>query len=239
MISNRNRIVAIDRLLVEKYGKKIFKGGTDPLTELVRTILSQNTNDTNRDRAFKSLKMSFPDWHRLADAPAAEIAASIKVAGLAEIRAARILKLLKAIYRERHEYSLDFLSSWPDNDIKNYLLRLEGIGPKTAACVMAFSLGRNVMPVDTHVYRVSRRLGIIPSEMNVNAAHEYFAKMSNVISLYQFHLNLIAHGRLVCHSQKPACGGCFLRDYCNFYRQHKSRKPHEKSRVAVKQQSRH
>ncbi len=219
----------IDRLLAEKYGKKVFKEGTDPLTELVRTVLSQNTNDTNRDRAFESMKTAFPTWENLAAASVTAIAASIRVAGLAKIRAARISKLLKEIYKSQKKYDLDFLAELPDTEVNRYLMQLEGVGPKTAACVMAFSLGRNVMPVDTHVLRVSRRLGIIPSGMNAAAAHEYFAKMRNGLSLYQFHLNLITHGRKICHARKPACAECVVGRDCAYNQKSKSPEPRFKS----------
>jgi len=234
MKANLKQPIKIDRLLANKYGKKVFKGGTDPLTELVRTILSQNTNDTNRDRAFESMKTAFPTWENLAAASVTKIAASIKIAGLATIRAARIMKLLKVIYKTQKKYDLGFLADWPDNDIKQYLMQLDGIGPKTTACVMAFSLGRNVMPVDTHVYRVSQRLGIIPPKTSVAAAHEYFAGFSEGLSLYQFHLNLIAHGRQICHARKPACAECVLRGECNYYEKNNRRQPQAKSRATIK-----
>lgn len=201
------------------------------MTELIRTVLSQNTNDTNRDRAFESMKAAFPTWADLVAAPVGRIATSIKVAGLAKIRAARISKLLKAIYKTQNEFSLDFLADWANSDVKQYLLQLEGIGLKTVACVMAFSLGRNVMPVDTHVYRVSQRLGLIPQNMNVNKAHEYFEEFGGQLSLYQFHLNLIAHGRQICHARKPACIECILKSSCDYYAKSKPRQL--KSKVAV------
>jgi endonuclease-3 len=237
---NLKKIVKIDRLLAEKYGKKAFKQGTDPLTELVRTVLSQNTNDTNRDRAFESMKTAFPTWENLAAASVNAIATSIKVAGLAKIRAARISKILKAIYKSQKKYNLDFLAQLPDSEVNQYLTQLEGVGPKTAACVMAFSLGRNVMPVDTHVFRVSRRIGIIPSEMNVTAAHEYFAKMRNSLSLYQFHLNLISHGRIVCHARKPACAECVVARDCAHNKKSISRMPRfkRKSKILMRESSR-
>jgi endonuclease III len=217
MSTNLKQIIKIDRLLAEEYGRKKFSGGDDPLTELVRTILSQNTNDTNRDRAFESLKAAYPTWEKLAEAPVGKVAATIKVAGLAQTRAARISKLLKAIYKTRGNYDLDFLKDWQEEAIREYLSALEGIGPKTVACVMAFSLGRNVMPVDTHVYRVSQRLGIIPPRMSVAAAHVYLDSLKSTLSLYQFHLNLIAHGRQICHARTPECPRCVIKANCAYY----------------------
>jgi endonuclease III len=221
--SSVKQTVKIDRILAEEYGRKKFSGGIDPLTELVRTVLSQNTNDTNRDRAYKSMKAEYPTWERLAEAPISKIAAAIKVAGLANIRATRISKLLKAIYKSQGKYELDFLADWQDEAIREYLIKLEGIGPKTVACVMAFSLGRNIMPVDTHVYRVSQRLGIIPPKMSVAAAHIYFDNLKDALSLYQFHLNLIAHGRQICHARKPECTKCRLKADCSYNKTTESR----------------
>jgi endonuclease-3 len=223
MSANLKQIIKIDRLLAEEYGRKKFTGGTDPLTELVRTVLSQNTNDTNRDRAFESMKAAYPTWEKLAQAPIDKIAVAIKVAGLAKIRASRISKLLKAIHKSQGRYELEFLEDWQDKAIREYLISLEGIGPKTVACMMAFSLGRNVMPVDTHVYRVSQRLGIIPPKMSVTAAHIYFDNLKDALSLYQFHLNLIAHGRQICHARKPECPKCRLKADCVYFKTAESR----------------
>jgi endonuclease-3 len=218
MDSKLKQLIKIDQLLALKYGTKKFTAGVDPLTELVRTILSQNTNDINRDRAFMELMGTFPKWADIAGAPISKVAATIKVAGLAKIRAGRIIKLLKAINKSQGEYELAFLFDWQDDQVKQYLLGLDGVGPKTAACVMAFSLGRNVMPVDTHVYRVSRRLGFLPEKISVEMAHNYFTQFGNSISLYQLHLNLIAHGRQICHARKPLCYECRLKRLCHFYR---------------------
>jgi endonuclease III len=223
MTTNLKQLIKFDRILAEEYGRKKFTGGTDPLTELVRTVLSQNTNDTNRDRAFESMKAAYPTWEKLAQAPIGNIAAAIKVAGLAKIRATRISRLLKAIHESQGRYSLDFLTDWQDEAIREYLTKLEGIGPKTIACVMAFSLGRNVMPVDTHVFRVSQRLGIIPPKMSVTAAHIYFDNLKDALSLYQLHLNLIAHGRQICHARIPECTKCRLKAECSYYKTTESR----------------
>jgi endonuclease-3 len=233
MLSGLKQIIKIDQLLAKKYGKKEFSGGTDPLTELVRTVLSQNTNDTNRDRAYAGLKEAFSSWEEIARAPKGRVAVSIKVAGLAKIRAARIVNLLKAIAKVQGEYNLDFLAEWPNDKIRQYLISLDGIGPKTAACVMAFSLGRNVMPVDTHVYRVSQRLGILPEKTSITAAHDYFVGLGDSLSLYQLHLNLIAHGRQVCHARKPNCGVCCLKSTCNYFKNTTSNKTISKSKIRI------
>lgn len=209
----------VDEVLAELYGKKNFKKKTDPLTELVTTVLSQNTSDTNRDRAFAGLREKFPDWGDVLCVSRNQLASAIKVGGLANIKAARILKMLKSIKEMHSELSLDFLSDWPDDEVREYLLKIDGVGPKTAACVLAFALGRDVMPVDTHVHRVSSRLGLIPQEMNAETAHDFFLVFRGTVDLYQFHLNMINHGRKVCKARKPLCGSCKLRRLCRFYDQ--------------------
>lgn len=211
------KAVRLDKILAERYGKKKFSGGTDPLTELVLTVLSQNTNDTNRDRAFTAMKEQFPSWEDVIEAGHRKLASAIKVGGLADTKSRRIIKMLKAIRQTHGELSLDFLSKLPDDEISDYLLKIDGVGPKTVACVLAFAIGRDVMPVDTHVHRVSKRLGLIPETMNAEKAHDYFKQFKGTVSLYQFHLNLIAHGRTLCKAQKPLCGKCDLRRLCKYY----------------------
>jgi endonuclease-3 len=211
------KVIRIDKLLAQRYGEKTFKTGPDPLTELILTVLSQNTNDTNRDRAFKSMKERFPRWQDILESSPAKLAGAINVGGLAKIKSTRILKLLKFIKSEQGEPNLDFLNKWSDDKVSEYLLRIDGVGPKTAACVMAFSLGRQVMPVDTHVHRVSSRLGILPPKMTAESAHEYFLDFKDVVNLYQLHLNLIAHGRQVCRARNPQCAECNLKRLCKYY----------------------
>jgi endonuclease-3 len=211
------KVIRINKLLARKYGCKAFKPGSDPLTELILTVLSQNTNDNNRDKAFNSLKARFPRWSDVLATSPAKLATTIKVGGLAKIKSARILKLLKAIKDTHGELSLDFLKQWPDDKVREYLLKIDGVGPKTAACVLAFSLGREVMPVDTHVHRVASRLGIIPPKMTAESAHEHFLNFKDTVSLYQLHLNLIAHGRQVCRARNPHCPNCDLKRLCKYY----------------------
>ncbi|MCP4583595.1 MAG: endonuclease III [candidate division Zixibacteria bacterium] len=211
------KIARIDEVLAIRYGEKAFKRGPDPLTELILTVLSQNTNDVNRDRAFQAMKDRFPDWQAVIDSSSTELAKTIKVGGLARIKSARIIKLLVSIKESRNRLDLDFLRKWSDDEVRDYLLKIKGVGPKTAACVLAFSLGRDIMPVDTHVYRASTRLGILPSTITPDAAHDYFLRFQGKVSLYQFHLNLIGHGRQVCKARKPACDKCDLRRLCKYY----------------------
>jgi len=203
--------------LAKSYGEKTFKTGPDPLTELIRTVLSQNTNDKNRDRAFNSMKEYFPNWQDILESSPAKLAKAINVGGLAKIKSARILKLLQSIKDAHGELNLDFLSEWPDDKAREYLLKIDGVGPKTAACVLAFSLGRHIMPVDTHVHRISTRLGIIPPKMSAELAHEYLLEFKDIVSLYQLHLNLIDHGRQVCRARNPQCAKCILKRLCKYY----------------------
>ncbi len=210
------RAEKVDDLLTRIHGDKKFRPGVDPLTELIFTILSQNTNDNNRDRAFAALKKAYPTWEDVAAADTRTIAQTIRPAGLAEIRARRIKEVLRKIKKDGR-YSLDFIRGWKDQEIVEFLTSLPGVGRKTAACVMAFSLGRNVMPVDTHVFRVAGRIGILPKGISPDKAHDYFARFADKLSLYRFHLNLIAHGRVVCRSRNPLCRTCRLNHSCDYF----------------------
>ena len=213
----KNKIVRIDKSLAQKYGGKAFKNGKDPLTELIFTVLSQNTSDVNRDRAFKSLKTKFPTWDDTANTTITELMSSIKTGGLAKTKATRILKMLRDIKKSQGKLNLGFLSNLTDEQVNDYLQDIDGVGPKTAACVLAFSLGRDVMPVDTHVRRVSERLGILPMSLSDLEAHRYFLDFRGMVSLYQLHLNLIQHGRQICRARKPICEACFLTKSCGYF----------------------
>jgi len=213
----KNKVVQIDKSLGQKYGGKAFKNDKDPLTELIFTVLSQNTSDVNRDRAFKSLRTSFSTWDDVANTTNSKLMSAIKVGGLAKTKAARILKMLRDIKKSQGILNLDFLSNQTDEQVNDYLQDINGVGPKTAACVLAFSLGRDVMPVDTHVRRVSERLGILPLGLSDLEAHRYFLDYKGMVSLYQFHLNLIQHGRQICHARKPKCEDCLLTKSCGYF----------------------
>ncbi|UCC80132.1 MAG: endonuclease III [Candidatus Zixiibacteriota bacterium] len=212
------KIVSIDKKLTEMYGEKKQFKFRDPTEELILTILSQNTNDVNRDRAFRSLKAEFPGWGAIAQARSASIAGAIKVGGLANIKSGRIKKILKQIGEKSEDYSISFIKKMTDNEAWEYLMSYEGVGPKTAACVMLFSLGRDFMPVDTHVHRVSKRLGLIPENMNAEKAHDWYREMKPPVSFYRFHLNLIEHGRNLCRPAKPKCPECGLKRQCVYFK---------------------
>ncbi len=212
------KIVSVDKRLTEMYGEKRQLKFRDPTEELILTILSQNTNDVNRDRAFRSLTAEFPGWDAIAKARSSSIAGAIKVGGLANIKSGRIKKILKKVGERSKDYSISFIKKMTDNDAWEHLLSYEGVGPKTAACVMLFSLGRDFMPVDTHVHRVSKRLGLIPENMNAEKAHDWYREMKPPVSFYSFHLNLIEHGRTLCRPAKPKCQECGLKRQCVYFK---------------------
>jgi endonuclease-3 len=188
------------------------------MDELVSTILSQNTNDVNRDRAFESLRARFPTWEAVRDAPAPEVMDAIRPAGLANQKGPRIQAVLRAITAERGALNLDFLRDLPVAEARAWLTRFKGVGPKTAAIVLLFSLGLPAFPVDTHVHRVTGRLGLRPEKLSADDCHAYFEDLLPPDTYYAAHLNLIRHGRQVCHARNPECGRCVLLALCPFGR---------------------
>ena len=207
----------IDKKMAKMYGEKKQMRFPDPTEELILTILSQNTNDLNRDRAFASLNSEFSGWADIANARSSSIAGAIKVGGLANIKAKRIKRILIQIGERAEDYSISFIKKMADNEAWKYLMSFDGVGPKTASCVMMFSLGRDFMPVDTHVYRVSKRLGLFPANMTAEKAHDWYRKMKPPVDIYQFHLNLIQHGRTLCRPAKPKCSECGLIRHCVYH----------------------
>ncbi len=213
------KIVSIDGVLESMYGPKKRTKFTAPVDELILTILSQNTNDINRDKAYNSLRAIFPAWSDVAEAKKTEIAKAIKVGGLANIKSGRIKSILGQIGKLSPDYSLSFLKDMGDKAIMEFLLKFDGVGPKTASCVLLFSLGRKAMPVDTHVYRIGQRLGIIPDDADVEKAHQWFHDLNPDVDILKLHLNLIQHGRILCRPRNPKCGNCQLRKYCLYFKQ--------------------
>ncbi|MBM4017603.1 MAG: endonuclease III [Planctomycetes bacterium] len=213
--TRRASLAQVLRRLRRAYGPRPWRTWGTPLDELVGTILSQNTNDRNSDAAWRRMRATYPQWNGAADAPPAAIAAAIRPAGLHRQKARSIRAVLRRIRSERGSITLDFLRRWPTQRIKDYLLSLPGVGPKTAACVLLFStLRRPVLPVDTHVCRVSRRLGLIGPRTNAEQAHGLLAAIVPPRSVYAFHVLMIEHGRKVCHARRPECGACCLNDVC-------------------------
>lgn len=196
------------------YGDPVWRPHGDPMTELVLTILSQNTSDTNSGRAFIKLVRRFPDWVLLREAPVSEIEREIAVGGLAKQKAPRIKAALDAVWQARGSFDLDFLRDLPLAEAKAWLRELKGVGPKTAACVLMFALGRPALPVDTHVHRVSQRLGLVPEKASAEKAHDILEARLQPEMTYAFHISLIKHGRRLCRAQRPLCEQCPLLDRC-------------------------
>jgi endonuclease-3 len=184
------------------------------MSELVLTVLSQHTSDRNSGRAFDRLKAAFPTWEAMADANLEAIAQAIWVGGLARMKAPRIRAILRKVKEELGSFDLSFLELLPLAEAKAWLLSLPGVGPKTAACVLLFSLGRPALPVDTHVYRVAWRLGLIDVKASADQAHGLLEAVVPEESFYHFHISLVQHGRRVCKPQIPLCHECVLAQLC-------------------------
>ncbi len=207
----------IGRLLEAEYGRPAPRRKLRPLDELVLTILSQHTTDANSGRAFETLKSTFPSWEGVRDAEPDEIASAIRCGGLARIKGLRIKQLLQRLSAELGKLDLDFLCDMEMEEARSYLLGLEGVGPKTAACVLLFSCGLPAFPVDTHIHRVSRRLGLIPPAATAEDAHRILQEAVPAGEVYPFHVNLITHGRRVCKAQRPLCDRCVLAPHCAYF----------------------
>ncbi len=204
--------------MLDHYGEPRWRNPLPPLDELVSTILSQNTNDLNRDRAFEILRARFPTWEALRDADQESVIEAIRPAGLANQKGPRIQAALRSITEQVGELSLDFLRDRSPEEARQWLMRLKGVGPKTAAIVLQFSLGMPAFPVDTHVHRVTGRLGLRPEKMNAEQAHEFLENLFPPESYYAAHLNLIRLGREICKAREPRCPLCPLKDLCDYYR---------------------
>jgi endonuclease-3 len=207
-------VAEICRRLRRQYGPVNLGEPLPPLDELIATILSQNTSDRNSDAAFAELRRRFPDWDAVRRAPVAAVVKAIHSAGLARQKAPRIKAILRQIHRQRGELSLDFLHDLPAAEGVRYLRGFVGVGPKTAACVLLFACGKPVLPVDTHVHRVSRRLGLIGARVSAEQAHEDLARQVPPDRVLEFHIQLIRHGRRVCTARDPRCEDCVLLDGC-------------------------
>ena len=208
----------VQRRLLETYGKPTWRTPLPPVDELVSTILSQNTNDDNRDRAFDALRARFPNWEAVRDARPDSVVEAIRPAGLANQKGPRIQAALQAITEARSRLELDFLRELDPEAARHWLLGLKGVGPKTAAIVLQFSLGVPAFPVDTHIHRVSGRLGLRPEKASAEQSHVLLARLFPPESYYDAHLNLIEHGRQVCKARQPLCERCPLTDLCRYYR---------------------
>ena len=192
-----------------------------PIAELVRTILSQNTNDRNRDVAYERLREALPTWVDVRDADVEIVEEAIRPGGLAPSKAPRIQQVLRELPTDGDEPTLDWLEAAERDDAIEFLVALPGVGRKTAACVMIFALGRPEIPVDTHVYRVGGRLGLFPERASFDRAHDEMLAITDPDDAYELHINLITHGRRVCRP-RPRCEECGLRRMCPWYRRNRA-----------------
>ena len=203
--------------LGEVYGFPSWRQWLPPLDELISCILSQSTTDTNRDRAFDALKAKFKTYEEVRDAPTEDVIEAIKVAGLGNQKAPRIQEVLRRIYDERGEMSIDFLRDLPIEEAKTWLTSFNGVGPKTAAIVLCFGFNLPAFPVDTHVHRVGQRIGFLPQGISADKAHPLMEAIVPPEDHLAFHLNLIRHGRETCTARVAHCERCPLTEWCDHY----------------------
>jgi endonuclease-3 len=213
------KVAAVYERLVATYGVPEWHPGGDALGGLIETILSQNTSDVNSERAYRQLRAAFPTWEAVRDAPTAVVAEAIRSGGLAQLKAERIQQVLRGLSERQQggSPSLDVLRTLDLDEAETYLRALPGVGPKTAAAVLLFSLGRPAFPVDTHVWRVTRRLGLVGPRVSAEQAHAVLVGLIPLDWRHTMHVDLIGHGRKICHAQSPACARCTLRAECDYY----------------------
>jgi endonuclease III len=205
------RVRAVRARLRDMYGVPVMAPHGDPLGELVLTVLSQSTNDRNRDVAFLRLRDRFPAWEAVRDAPVAEIEEAIRPGGISKVKSVRIQAILEAI---GDPLDLEWMCDAPVAESQAYLVALPGVGRKTAACVLLFAYGLRDVPVDTHVGRVATRLALLRPGAGSDEQHDAFVALTPRGAELEFHVNLLRHGRRTCHAQRPACGDCALRRMC-------------------------
>ena len=213
-MTESNLALTVHQKLLDLYGYPEWRNPLPALDELISTILSQNTNDRNRDIAFGNLRQRFPEWEMVRDADVEDIIEAIRTAGLANQKGPRIQNILKQITVENGSLDLSFLENFTEEEVKSWLLKFKGVGLKTASIVMQFSLNIPAFPVDTHIYRVTGRIGLRPKKMNADQAHIHLAGLFPSDSYKTAHLNLIRLGREICHPRKPECKICPLNNLC-------------------------
>jgi endonuclease-3 len=208
------RVRAILRRLERRFGPLTPPRAADPLDELILTVLSQHTSDVNADRAFTSLRNEFPTWGQVVATPEAALADAIRSGGLANTKAPRIQAILREVHQREGAYDLSRLRGMTDAEARGYLTSLPGIGPKTAAVVLSFALGRDAIPVDTHVHRVARRLGLVPATASAERADRLLHDLVPDGLRTSLHVGLIRLGREICKAPTPRCALCPLKDVC-------------------------
>jgi endonuclease-3 len=213
----RAKYTRIAGKLTLTYGAPTWRPHLPPVDELVSTILSQNTADGNRDRAFESLRARFPTWEGVRDADPEAVVEAIRAAGLANQKGPRIQAALRHLTETQGRITLDHLREMGVAEAKVWLMGMAGVGPKTAAIVLLFSMGKPAFPVDTHIHRVSGRLGLIDPKTSADAAHDELESIVPPSDYYAFHLQLIWHGRQVCHARSPQCEICTLQEECVYF----------------------
>jgi endonuclease-3 len=204
----------IHRRLKRRYGPLEPGRRLEPLEELILTILSQNTSDVNSGRAFSAMRERYPTWETLASARTSNLARVIRPGGLSNVKAPRILAVIREIREREGDFDLSWMERASDREVGEYLISLPGVGPKTAACVLAFSLGRPALPVDTHVHRVAGRLGLVPPRATAAQAHSLLEAAVPARLRVSMHVGLIRHGREICKAGRPLCEVCPLQDLC-------------------------
>jgi endonuclease III len=200
--------------LRKRFGDLLPPRRSDPLEELILTVLSQHTSDVNAERSFRALREAFPTWGAVVAAPPRAVADAIRSGGLADTKAPRIQAILREIHERHGSYDLSHLRELPDDEARAELLSLPGVGPKTAAVVLSFSLDRDAMPVDTHVHRVTRRLGWLPAKASAERADRLLHELIPEGMRTELHVALIRLGREICKAPTPRCHACPLKDIC-------------------------
>ncbi|MBI2001955.1 MAG: endonuclease III [candidate division NC10 bacterium] len=213
------KLIRIAALLGQAYGPtRPPRRRDNPLDALIHTVLSQSTSDVNSDRAYATLRQRFPEWEDVHRVPLRQLIAAIRSGGLANIKAVRIKALLEEIWADQGHFDLSFLRDLSDEEVKAYLARFKGVGSKTIACVLLFGMGRPAFPVDTHVFRVTRRLGLLNGRFTPEKAQESLEPRIPPGDRYALHVHLVRHGRQVCKAQRPLCRSCVLARVCDHVR---------------------
>jgi endonuclease-3 len=211
---SREKVHSVLVDLEKIHGENRYIPRFDPMEELISCILSQHSSDARSFPAFTRLREAFPDWAELAVAPEPDVVALIRAAGLPNQKARSIQASLRLIYEEQGAFNLDFLRGLSTEQATAWLLKLPGVGPKTASIVLCFSMGRHTIPVDTHVFRLAKRLGILGERETETKAHDTLARKVRVGEAFRFHTTLIQHGRTICQARKPSCAECPVQDRC-------------------------